>query len=162
MKPTRASTLISIAVVAGVAGFAWDAVLASRQLPVLVISTALGFTLAFIGIALVFMAVPVRRHVKGTATRRIDPLYAARVVYLAKASSITGTLLGAFALGGLAYLLSRAVLPGIGSSVPNAVAVGGGVVLTVCALIAERMCIAPPPDDDNDDRRGDGPGTTVL
>ena len=31
------------------------------------------------------------------------------------------------------------------------VAVGGGIVLTVCALVAERMCIAPPGDDDDRD-----------
>ncbi|WP_066517185.1 DUF3180 domain-containing protein [Curtobacterium ammoniigenes] len=160
MRPTRASTIISVAIVAAVAGFALDATLASRQMPVLVLSTALGLTLTFIGIALVFMAMPVRRHVKGTAARRVDPLYAARVLYLTKASSITGALLGAFALGGLAYLLTRSVLPGLGSSLPNAVAVGGGIVLTVCALVAERMCIVPPRDDDNDDDRG-GSGTAV-
>ncbi|MFZ6992725.1 DUF3180 domain-containing protein [Curtobacterium sp. RRHDQ66] len=157
MKPTRASTLISVAVVALVAGFALDAALASRQAPTLILSSPLGLTLAFIGIALVIMAVPVRRHVKGGAERRVDPLYATRVVVLAKASSIIGALLGAFGLGLIAYLLTRSVTPSLGSTLPNAVAVGGGIVLTVCALVAERMCIVPP-DDDRDDPQG---GTTA-
>jgi hypothetical protein len=161
VRTTRPSTLISVAVVAAVAGFALDAALASRRLSVLAMSPALGLTLIGIGIALVIMATPVRRHVKGTATRRVDPLYATRVVVLAKASSIAGALFGAFSLGLLTYLLTRSVVAGLGSTVPCAVAVGGGVVLTVCALVAERMCIAPPRDDDHDDDHH-GPGATTI
>jgi hypothetical protein len=168
VKPTRASTLISVAVVAGVAGFALDAALASRQAPVLTLSFGFGLILAFIGVALVFMAMPVRRHARGTAVRPVDPMYATRVVVLAKASSICGALLGTFALGLVAYLLTRSVSPSVGSTVPNAVAVGGGLVLTVCALVAERMCAVPPrdDDDDDDDHRGgthpDGGGTRAI
>jgi hypothetical protein len=153
MRPTRASTLIGVAVVAAVAGYAVDAILTSRQAPSLLMSVPLGITLLFIGIALLFMAVPVRRHARGTAARRVDPLYATRVVLLAKASSICGALFGAFALGLVVYLLTRSVLPSLGSTLPNAVALGGGLVLTVCALVAERMCIAPPPEDDDTERR---------
>ena len=99
MRHTRASTLVSIAIVAAVAGFALDAALASRQRPVLGLSSSLGLTLGCIGIALVIMAVPVRRHARGTATRPVDAFYATRVVVLAKASSICGSLFGAFAAG---------------------------------------------------------------
>jgi len=153
VKPTRASTLISIAVVAAVGGFALDAVLASRQAPTLFLSTPLGITLVFIGIAVVLMARPVRRHARDGAARQrpVDPLYAIRVVVLAKASSIGGVLFGGFALGLVVYLLTRSAFPSLGSTLPNVVAVGGGLVLTVCALVAERMCIAPPSDDDDDD-----------
>jgi len=49
------------------------------------------------------------------------------------------------------YLLTRSAFPSLGSTLPNVVAVVGGLVLTVCALVAERMCIAPPSDDDDDD-----------
>ena len=162
MKPTRASTLISVALVAAVAGFALDAVLASRQAPTLLLSVPLGVTLAFIGVVVVLMARPVRRHARDGAgrARPVDPLYATRVVVLAKASSLCGALLGGFALGLVVYLLSRTAVPSLGSTLPNAVAVGGGLVLTVCALVAERMCIAPPSDDDDDDLpRG---GTTSV
>jgi len=158
VKPTRASTLVSVAVVAAVAGFALDAALASRQVPTLILSAPLGLTLAFIGIALVVMALPIRRQVRGRAERRVDPHYATRVVVLAKASSICGAFFGALALGLVVYLLTRSVLPSLGSTLPNAVAVGGGIVLTVCALVAERMCVVPPDDDDHDDPRG---GTAV-
>jgi uncharacterized membrane protein YidH (DUF202 family) len=154
VKPTRASTLISVAIVAAVAGFALDTALTARQSPTLLMSVPLGLTLAFIGIALLFMAAPIRRQTRGRAERRVDPMYATRVVFLAKASSICGALFGAFALGLLVYLLTRSVLPSLGSTLPNAVAFGGGIVLTVCALVAERMCIAPPPDEDDHDGRG--------
>ena len=153
MKPTRASTLISVAVVAAVAGFALDAVLASRQAPTLLLSVPLGVTLALIGVAVVLMARPIRRYTRDGAARQhpVDPLYAPRVVVLAKASSLCGVLFGGFALGLVAYLLTRSVVPSLGSTLPNAVAVGGGLVLTVCALVAERMCMAPPGDDEDDD-----------
>jgi hypothetical protein len=153
VKRTRASTLLSVAVVAAVAGFALDAVLASRQAPTLFLATPLGVTLAFIGVAVVLMARPVRRHARDGAARQrtVDPLYATRVVVLAKASSICGALLGGFALGLVVYLLTRSALPSLGSTLPNVVAVGGGLVLTVCALVAEHMCVAPPGDDDDDD-----------
>ncbi|WFR67639.1 DUF3180 family protein [Curtobacterium flaccumfaciens] len=128
MKPTRASTLISVAVVAAVAGFALDAVLASRQVPTLFLATPLGITLAFIGVAVVLMARPIRRHARDGAARQrpVDPLYATRVVVLAKASSICGSLFGGFGLGLLVYLLTRSALPSLGSTMPNAVAVGVG------------------------------------
>jgi hypothetical protein len=159
VRHTSASTLISVAIVAGVAGFALDGILTARQRPVVTLSSALGLTLVFIGIALVLMAIPVRRHARGTATRPVDAFYATRVVVLAKASSICGALFGAFAGGGLAFLLSRAVVPALGSILPSAVAVGGGLVLVVCALVAERMCTVPPPKDDDPDVPG---GTTAL
>jgi len=161
VKPTRASTLVSIAVVAAVAGFALDAVLASRGAPTLLLAIPLGVTLVFIGVAVVLMARPVRRHARDGAARQrpVDPVYATRVVVLAKASSLCGVLLGGFAAGLVAYLLTRSATPSLGSTLPNAVAVGGGLVLTVCALVAERMCIAPPSDDDHDDPHG---GTTTA
>ncbi|MFZ7087219.1 DUF3180 domain-containing protein [Curtobacterium sp. RRHDQ10] len=160
MKHTRPSTLVSVALVAAIAGFALDAALASRALPVLILSPALGLTLVGIGVALVFMALPVRRHARGTATRPVDAFYATRVVVLAKASSICGALVGGFVLGGLVYLLSRSVIPGLGSVLPVVVAVIGGIVLMVCALVAERMCTVPPRNDDDDDQHG-GPGATT-
>ncbi|OII20996.1 DUF3180 domain-containing protein, partial [Curtobacterium sp. MCBA15_013] len=115
-----------VAVVAAVAGFALDAVLASRQAPTLFLATPLGVTLAFIGIAVVLMARPVRRHARDGASRShpVDPLYAIRVVVLAKASSIAGSLFGGFGAGLLVYLLTRSALPSLGSVLPNAVAVG--------------------------------------
>lgn len=161
MKPTRASVLVSVALVTAVAGFAVDAVLASRSAPTLLLSVPLGLTLAFIGIAVVLMARPVRRHARDGAgrARPVDPMYATRVVVLAKASSIGGALFGGFAIGLLVYLLSRSATPSLGSTLPNAVALAGAVVLTVCALVAERMCVAPPSDDDEDDHPGGSAAT---
>ncbi|OIH99726.1 MULTISPECIES: DUF3180 domain-containing protein [unclassified Curtobacterium] len=162
MKPTRLSTLLALAVVTAVAGYAIDAVLASRQAPTLLLAVPLGVTLAFIGVAVVAMARPIRQHARDGAGRRhpVDPLYATRVVVLAKAASLCGALFTGFGTGLVVYLLTRAVVPSLGSTLPNVVAVGGGVVLTVCALVAERMCVAPPEDDD--DRHGPGAGTTTL
>lgn len=164
MKRTRPSTLIGVALVAAVAGFALDAALTSRALPVVVLSPALGLTLVGIGVALVLMAMPIRRHARGTASRPVDAFYATRVVVLAKASSLCGALFGGFTLGGLVYLLSRSVVPALGSVLPSVIAVVGGLVLLVCALVAERMCTVPPRDDDQDDRDGHGGhgGTTAI
>jgi uncharacterized membrane protein YidH (DUF202 family) len=153
VKPTRASTLISVAVVAAVAGFALDTALTARQSPTLLMSVPLGLTLVFIGIALLFMAAPIRRQTRGRAERRVDPMYATRVVFLAKASSICGALFGAFALGLLAYLLTRSVLPSLGSTLPNAVAFGGAMHIR-SATSAHTVSTIPPPDEDDHDGRG--------
>ncbi|MBK0296600.1 DUF3180 family protein, partial [Bacillus sp. S34] len=53
--------------------------------------------------------VPLVEHARDGAgrARPVDPLYATRVVVLAKASSICGALFGGFALGLVVYLLTR-------------------------------------------------------
>jgi hypothetical protein len=97
---------------------------------------------------IVTMALPVRRVSRGVASARIDPFYATRVVMLAKASSLSGAIVGGGGLGIAAFLLSRSVLPALGS-VTMALATGiAGILLVVAGLVAEHWCFIPPKDDD--------------
>jgi Protein of unknown function (DUF3180) len=147
MKHTRPSTLVLFAVIGIVGGWFLDAALAAAGEPVIVPPYSLAVVLVILAVLVVVAAVPVRRAVKdGT---RVDPFYAMRVVVLAKASSLTASLLAGGALGILIYLLSRPVVPGPGSALMALAATAGAIALLVGGLIAERMCTVPPEDDDD-------------
>ncbi|MCU1546221.1 MAG: hypothetical protein JWP30_1321 [Homoserinimonas sp.] len=146
MKRTQATTLLIVAVIGVVAGALLQAGLAASGRPGITPPVTLGIVLAVLGVVLVVLAWPIRKVIKGTATSRVDPFYATRVVVLAKASAISGALLAGVALGLIAYLLTRSVLTvePIGYSVAT---LAGAVILVVGALIAEFWCRIPPEDD---------------
>ena len=104
------------------------------------------------------MALPVRRVSRGVPDARIDPFYATRVVMLAKASSLGGALLTGAGIAVAAYLLSRSVLPGVGSVVLAFASAAGAAILLVAGLVAEHMCTIPPDDDRRSDSRTDPRG----
>jgi uncharacterized membrane protein len=141
-------TIILLIGVLGIAGgwFVQVARVATGR-SVVVPPYSLALVLALLGVAIVFYAVPVYRVVQRTATRPVDPFYATRVVLLAKASSITGSLLGGIGVGFLAFLLTRSVIPAVGSVSMTAFATVGAAVLLAGGLIAEKMCTLPPDDD---------------
>lgn len=154
MKRTRISTVISLLVVAAVAGFAVDAALAATQHPTMIPAFTLGLVLLAISAIIISLAVPVYRVARGRTHEPIDAYYATRVVLIAKASSLAGALFGGFVGGLLAYMLTRGVSVAAGALVPTIVGVVGGIVLLVAGLVAENMCTVPPDDDKGD--RGDG------
>lgn len=153
MKRTRPSTVVSILVVAIVAGFAFDAALAATLHPVAVPAITLGLVLLAISAIVISLAVPVFRVARGRTHVPIDAYYATRVVLIAKASSLAGALFGGFVGGMLAYMLTRGVSVPASSAVPTIIAVVGGLVLLAAGLVGEYMCTVPP-DDDKDDHRG--------
>jgi Protein of unknown function (DUF3180) len=148
---TRASTLILLAILGAALGWFLQVVLVGLGRPAIVPPLTLGTVLALIGVIVVILALPIRRVVKGTATAPVDPFYATRIVVLAKASSISGGLLGGAAVGILAFLLTRSVVPGVSSVTMSAATVVGAVILLVAGLIAEKMCTLPPDDEANQD-----------
>lgn len=98
----------------------------------------------------VVLALPIRRLTKGKASQPIDPFYSTRVLVLAKASALSGSLLTGFGAGVLIYLLSRSVVPGAGSVVQSVATLVGAACLLAGGLVAEHMCTVPPNDDDDD------------
>jgi hypothetical protein len=148
---TRPSTIVAILIVAVVAGFAFDAVLAATLRPVAVPSLSLGLVLLAIGAIVVSLAVPVFRVARGRTREPIDAYYATRVVLIAKASSLSGALFGGFVGGMLVYMLTRGVPVAAASALPTIVSVVGGLVLLAGGLVAEFMCTVPPSDDDDSD-----------
>ena len=131
-----------------VVGFLLDLWTASRGPATIVPPLSFSLTLVAVGGIVVAFAVPIHRRVTGKTSGVIDPFQATRVVSLAKASSLAGSLLLGFGLGVLAFLLSRSTLPGIASLWLAVAATVGALILTVAGLVAERLCTLPKDDDD--------------
>lgn len=148
---TRTSPLQLVLLAALGGGLAWflEVALAASGNAILIPPFTIGFALAAIGVIIVVLALPVRRVSRGVPGAKVDPFYATRVVTLAKAASLSGALLGGSGIAITFYLLSRSVLPGVGSVSMALALAAGGIVLLVLGLVAEHMCTIPPEDDDS-------------
>lgn len=145
---TRPLHLVLLAALGGTLAWFLQTALTATGNPVIVPPLTLALALALIGAVIVVMALPVRRVARRVEGARVDPFYATRVVMLAKASSLSGALLGGGGLGFAAFLLSRSVLPGVGSIALALAAAAGAAVLLAGGLVAEHMCTIPPDDDE--------------
>ena len=147
MTRTRPSLLIVLGAVGAVVGWFLEFAVVAAGLPALPTPITLGPALGLIGILIVLLAFPVHRVVRKVPGARVDPFYATRVVLLAKSSSMSGSLVSGFALGVLLFLLTRPVLPALGSMAMVIVTTVGALALLAGGLIAEKMCTLPPEDD---------------
>lgn len=157
---TRTNPLHLVLLAALGATLAWflqTALVASGN-AVVIPPVTLAFALALIGAIVIVMALPVRKVARRVEGARVDPFYATRVVMLAKASSLSGSLLAGAGLGIAAYLVTRSVIPGVGSVAMALASVAGAIVLLVAGLVAEYMCTLPPDDDDPREGRPDPRG----
>lgn len=158
MTRTKPLHLLLLAVLGGGALWFVETALAATGRPVLIPPFTLAVALLLIGVIIVVMALPVRRVSRRVPGARVDPFYATRVVMLAKASALGGALLGGGGLGIVGYLLSRSVLPAVGSVTMAVTTAVGATLLLVAGLVAEHMCSIPPEDDDT---KPDGTPRTV-
>ena len=149
MSRTKPTHLALLAVLGG--GLAWllEVALTASGRAIVIPPFTLGLALAVIGVIVVLMALPVRRATRGTATARVDPFYAARTAMLAKASSLSGALIGGVGLGIAVYLLSRSV-PAVGSVTMAFATAAGAILLLIAGLVAEHWCTIPPDDSTPD------------
>jgi hypothetical protein len=152
VKRTRPFVLVLFAVIGAGAGLLLQVILASTGAAVASAPFTLALSLAVIGVLVIVFAVPVRRAVRDREKHRVDPFYATRVVILAKASSIAGSLLFGATTAIVGYLLTRTVIAAVGSIFTSGAAVVGSVVLLVCGLVAENMCSLPPDDEDKGEK----------
>ena len=148
MTRTSPLHLVLLGVLGGGAAWFLETALAASGNAVLIPPFTLAVALLLIGVIIIVMAVPVRRVSRGVPNARIDPFYATRVVMLAKASSLSGALLTGASLGIVGYLLSRSVLPAVGSVTMALASAVGAIVLLVAGLVAEHWCTIPPDDED--------------
>jgi hypothetical protein len=147
MTRTTPALLFVLALAGAVAGWMIELALVASGRPALIPPFTLGLAGATTGIIIVVVALPVFRVVRRVPGARVDPFYATRVVLLAKASSLAGALAAGFATAVLVFLLTRSVLPAVGSVTMAVVTVVGAALLLAGGLIAERMCTLPPDDD---------------
>lgn len=147
----RTSLKMLLVTIAGGFGVGWlvQLGLLAQGAPAFAPPAMLGAVLAAPAVVAVALAWPIRRALRTTLTVRIDPFHAVRVAGLAKACSAAGALFLGVALGLVAQLLIRTVIPGelvvqlLASALGAAVLLAGG-------LIAEACCTLPPPSDEDE------------
>ena len=150
MKRTTALPLIAFILGAGVVTYLLEMLLQSAGSPAILPPYSLSITLVGVAVAVVLMAIPVRRLITGKRKERLSPFYSVRVAVLAKASAHAGALLLGVGAGLIIFLLARPISPSwdlLGRAI--AAAVSAAIVL-IAGLIAERMCQLPPDDTDKE------------
>jgi hypothetical protein len=148
MKRTSIPLLVGLVAVGAAVAYLGELFLQTTGGITLVPPYSIEITLFVVAVAVIAMAVPVRRRITGKRKFPLDPFYAVRVAVLAKASALTGAILMGAGLGILAILLGRPVLPDWSLLLPALGLAVSSLVLVVAGLIAEWMCVLPPDDPD--------------
>ena len=150
MKRTRASTIIAFTLGGLVIGYLLDLAIVTAGSKALVPPISLAITLVGVAVIVVALAWPIRRAVKGKATKHLDPFRAMRIAVLAKACSLSGALVLGVGLGITLFLITRSVVPSASTIwLALATAIGAGLLLAG-GLVAEWCCTLPPDDTDTE------------
>jgi len=150
MKRTRASTIIAFTLGGLVVGYLLDLAIVTAGSKALVPPISLAVTLVGVALIVVALAWPIRRAVKGKATKHLDPFRAMRIAVLAKACSLSGALVLGVGFGITLFLITRSVVPSAGTIwLALATAIGAGLLLAG-GLVAEWCCTLPPDDTDTE------------
>ena len=150
MKRTHASIVIAFVLAGLVAGYLIDLAIVSNGSKAIVPPISLPITLAGVAVLVVAFAWPVRRAVKGKATKHLDPIRAMRTAVLANACSLSGSLILGFGLGIALFLLTRSVVPTAGTVWLAFGTAIGAALLLAGGLIAEFFCTLPPDDTETE------------
>lgn len=149
MKRTSPAILVLAAVIGAGAGFLVDNILSAAGRPTFTPAVSLPILLLLVGAIVIVLAIPVFRATRGRTPLPVNPFRALRIAMLAKASSILGAAVGGLGAGLIVFLLTRPVVPSIGSmGTIIATAVCGGV-LVAAGLVAEQLCTIRKDDDDD-------------
>ncbi len=146
MKRTRASTIVGFTLAGVVVGYLTDLAVVTSGANAIVPPLSLPITLAGVGVIVVALAWPIRHAVKGKSTKHLDPFRAMRTAVLAKACTMSGALMLGFGIGITLFLLTRTVVPAVGTVwLAFATAIGAALLLAG-GLVAEAFCTLPPDD----------------
>jgi len=150
VKPTRTRTLLLVGVLAGAVTWALLTVVYASLPP-----------LTWTGVPALLIAAGVeawagqdlRARIQGKkGTRPAPPLFVARIVALAKASSQTAALLAGVCAGFMIYLSGLASAPTPrGDLVDASLSFGACLILLAAALFLEYCCRVPHDSDSDDD-----------
>lgn len=144
MTRTTTSQILMIAVLTAAGGWGLQRLLLRQGIHMPHANLATVIALIVAAGLITWGGLVVRAYLNGKRPK-LNGLSAARIAVLAKASSITGAVFfGWFA----AYVLIALENVGIESQASKAlwggITAGAAVILTVCAMIAERNCQIPP------------------
>jgi signal transduction histidine kinase len=158
--PARIRGVALVALVVGVIGWAvLDAVQAAGGRPLVTPWTAPAGIVILAGLVLV-AGLEVRRWVAGRRERRLDPLLAARIAVLAKASAYAGGALAGWYLAQAVVVLPDLVGDRRARFVVSLLSALAAAVLAAAGLVAQRWCRRP--DDENGRDGGVGPDVSDL
>ncbi|GAA2751208.1 DUF3180 domain-containing protein [Amnibacterium kyonggiense] len=146
MRRTSPVALVGIAIAGGVIGWLLQVALAAGGTPSYQPPATLYSVLFILAFGLILLGRPVRRLVRGTANRPVDPFYAMRVLVLAKASSLAGALLVGVAVAFLGYAVSRTGSFAVPAFWPDLLTGVGALALCAAGLVVEWWCRIPPQD----------------
>lgn len=155
MRLTSARTVAELFLGATVVSWLLVRLLDSRGLSVTGVSWLVDAALLALTVLVLWLGLGVRAYLKGRRPR-LDGLRAARTLVLAKAATLTGSLLAGWYLGQV-----LALLPDLGiearrsDALSAAVATACAVLLAVVGLVVERWCRLPPGDDDEETSAGE-------
>lgn len=150
MKRTRPTQLIGLAGAGLIIAYLGELWLVTSGRRSVAPPLTLALTLGVVAVLVLVAAWPVRRAVRAEKKRPIDPLVAARVVILAKASSLTGAVIVGVGVGALVFFITRSVVAGAPMWMSVTVIAGAGALLAA-GLIAESWCTLPPEDPEEDE-----------
>ncbi|MDN5585123.1 MAG: DUF3180 domain-containing protein [Brevibacterium sp.] len=146
MQRTSSGTLVIWAVIGVVLAPVVDVLLESQgfSLPGLPWFAIIGMLI--LAAVLLVLGWPIKKWNDGDRTKEIDPLQAARVAVMAKASALTGAGLTGWYLGNAAYYFLSA--PGIRNDLAAGMlfAMIAAAALMIVGLIVEGFCALPPQD----------------
>lgn len=146
MKHTSASNVLLAIVVGATAGYLLQLLFVSGGLAMLIPPITLPATVVIAAVAVVVMAWPIRKAIRGTRQRPVNSLYASRVVVLAKASTLSGAILLGFTAGLALFVFTRPVTPITSTTVILIASIISSLLLLIAGLVAERFCTLPPDD----------------
>jgi len=148
MNRTAPWTLVSIGVGGLVVGWLVELLLVAVGRAVVVPPYPLAAALVVLAVAVVAVAVPVRRVARGEPGARVDPFYATRVLVLAKSASIAAAGLAGLFGGALVFITTRPVV--VDDLLWKSIAgLAASAALLVAGIVAEGMCRIPPRDEDD-------------
>ncbi|GGL42816.1 DUF3180 domain-containing protein [Phycicoccus endophyticus] len=151
----RIQTLVVVSAVTTVVGFL-AAVLVTRDGSLLQRPPwAAGVLLVVMGGLVLWLARPVRRHLRSGLRTSVDALRAARTVVLAQAAALTGAAAAGWYLGQLLSLVrDLSLVANQQRLVPFGLLLLASVLLAVCGMVAQAWCRIdhddedPPPGED--------------
>lgn len=147
MNRTASWTYALIALGGLVVGWLVELLLVAVGRAAIVPPYALAAALVVLAVAVIAVAVPVRRVAKGQPGARVDPFYATRVLVLAKSVGISAAGLAGLLGGALVFVATRPVV--VDDLLWKSIAsFGASAALLVAGIIAEGMCRIPPGDED--------------
>lgn len=157
LQRTSPFAVLTFAVVGVSVGLLLQFLRSTRGEAPIVPPLSLAATLVVLGAVLLSLAIALRRAVTRVSGKPVNPFHAVRILAGARAAQFVGALLGGFGAGLLVQVVTRTIPPPPSSWLPMLLTLVAGLVLLVCAVIAETLCRVPP-SDESEDAEGDDHG----